>query len=151
LLPVTTLSVIKLIKSYFTLFNHNVERKIRTEKLLPRFRRLSSNKIYISNGEFKHTNNKVIINLYLFNRQKHNYILALKKLYLKTIFKNKKNSKFNIVDNKYKINKFNRFITNNTKINDLKKKFLEKLKNTYEIKDFECKLNKIKQAILKLR
>ena len=73
------------------------------------------------------------------------------KLYLKAIFKNKKNSKFNIVDNKYKINKFNRFITNNTKINDLKKKFLEKLKNTYEIKDFECKLNKIKQAILKLR
>lgn len=151
MLPVTTLSVIKLIKSYFTLFNHNVERKIRTEKLLPRFRRLSSNKIYISNGEFKHTNNKVIINLYLFNRQKHNYILALKKLYLKTIFKNKKNSKYNFVDNKYKINKFNRFITNNTKINDLKKKFLEKLKNTYEIKDFECKLNKIKQAILKLR
>jgi hypothetical protein len=47
---------------------------------------LSSNKIYISNGEFKHTNHKVIITLYLFNRQKYNYIIAIRKQYLKNIF-----------------------------------------------------------------
>src|SRR6185437_11275407 len=50
-------------------------------RLLLRLRRLSSNKIYVSNGEFKHTNNKIIVILYLFNRQKQNYILKLKKKY----------------------------------------------------------------------
>jgi Mitochondrial ribosomal protein (VAR1) len=77
---------IKIIKTYFTLFNNNIERRIRTKRLLLRFRRLSSNKIYISNGEFKHINHKVIITLYLFNRQKYNYIIAIRKQYLKNIF-----------------------------------------------------------------
>lgn len=47
-------------------------------------KRLSLNKIFISNGEFKHTNNKIIITLYIFNRQNYNYVLKLRKEYLKT-------------------------------------------------------------------
>jgi Mitochondrial ribosomal protein (VAR1) len=43
-------------------------------------RRLSSHKIFISKGEFKHTNNKVIINIYIYNRQKFNYLNSLKKI-----------------------------------------------------------------------
>lgn len=57
---------------------------MRAKVLSLRLRRLSSNKFYISNGGFKHTNNKLHINLYIFNRQKSNYLLTLKKWYLKT-------------------------------------------------------------------
>jgi hypothetical protein len=55
--------------------------------LLHRLRKLSSNKIFISNGEFKHTNNKVTITLYIYNKQKNNYLLKLKKRYLRKFFK----------------------------------------------------------------
>ena len=73
------MSTLNLIKSYFNLHNYELERKIRKNRLLRRLRRLSSHKIYVSNGEFKHTNNKVLITLYLFNRQKSNYEKIIKK------------------------------------------------------------------------
>ena len=50
-----------------------------------RFRRLSTNKIFITSGEYKHTNNKVIITIYNFNKQKYNYIAKIKKLYLEDL------------------------------------------------------------------
>jgi hypothetical protein len=65
------------------LYNYKLERKLRSNKLLHRLRRLSSHKIYISNGEFKHTNNKVVITLYLFNRQRINYDIKI----IKSIYK----------------------------------------------------------------
>jgi hypothetical protein len=46
------------------------------------------NKIFLSDGEFKHTNDKVIITLYLYNRQKINFLIKLRNLY-KKILKNK--------------------------------------------------------------
>lgn len=70
----------KIIKSFFSLYNKNKEKIIRTKRLLLRLRRLSSNKIYLSKGEFKHSNNNVLINLYIFNRQKQNYLYRLKKI-----------------------------------------------------------------------
>lgn len=92
LIPYTTLSALKLVKSFFNLYNLRVERKMRTRRLLLRLRRLSLNKIFISNGEFKHTNNKVIITLYIFNRQKSNYINRMKKLrFFNFYFELKKN------------------------------------------------------------
>jgi hypothetical protein len=152
MIPSTTVSAIKMIKGYFTLFNQKIERKIRTKKAIRRFRRLSSNKIYISNGEFKHTNNKVIINLYLFNRQKHNYILALKKLYLKKIFNLKTPKVHNPVFYKnIKTNKFNTFITNKSKLKKNKSKFIEeknklnKIRDKYELKNFKYVLNLLKK------
>ena len=75
LIPTTDIISTNIIKSYFSIFNKNIEKKLRTKRLSARFRKLSSNNIYISNGEFKHTNNKVIINLYIFNRQNKNYSL----------------------------------------------------------------------------
>ena len=80
LIPFATLSTIKLVKSFFNLYNSRIERKIRTKRLLLRLRRLSLNKIFVSNGEFKHTNNKVTITLYLFNRQKRSYLNRMRKL-----------------------------------------------------------------------
>ena len=70
----TDLSAINIVKSYFSLFNNEIEKILRTKSVYKRFRKLSLNKIYISNGEFKHTNNKVIINLYIFNRQKNSHL-----------------------------------------------------------------------------
>ena len=83
LIPQATELVNKLIKSYFNLYNLKLERKIRSSRLLRRLRKLSSNKIYVSNGEFKHTNNKVVITLYLFNRQKFNLDKKIKKAFYK--------------------------------------------------------------------
>ena len=100
LVPSTTLSAIKLIKSFFTLFNSLIEKKIRRRRLIFRKRLFSSNRVYTSNGEFKHTNNKIIITLYVFNRQKQNYISSLKKRYLNFIFRKKK---------KFKVSFFKKF------------------------------------------
>ena len=83
LIPQATELATKLIKSYFNLYNLKLERKIRGSKLLRRLRKLSSSKIYVSNGEFKHTNNKVVITLYLFNRQKFNLDKKIRKSFYK--------------------------------------------------------------------
>jgi hypothetical protein len=85
LIPQATELVNKLIKSYFNLYNLKLERKIRSNRLLRRLRKLSSNKIYVSNGEFKHTNNKVVITLYLFNRQKFNIDKKIRKSFYKVL------------------------------------------------------------------
>ena len=89
LVPSTTRSTMDIIKSFFSLFNESLEKKLRSKRFLLRFRRLSSNKIYLGNGEFKHTNNKVLINIYIFNRQIHNYLSKFKNTYLKKIYKKK--------------------------------------------------------------
>jgi hypothetical protein len=62
-----------IIKNYFSLFNENIEKNVRTRYLNIERRKLSMNKIYISDGEFKHTNDNVIINLYVFNKQNNNF------------------------------------------------------------------------------
>jgi len=90
LIPSTTISAMKIIKGFFSLYNKGLEKKMRSKRLLLRLRRLSSNRIYLSRGEFKHINNNVSINLYVFNRQKHNYLSKLKNIYLKKILANKK-------------------------------------------------------------
>ncbi len=137
LIPSTTTLVIKIIKSYFSLFNKNLERKMRTKRLLLRFRRLSSNKIYVSTGEFKHTNNKVIITLYLFNRQKYNYLLTIKNWYLKSFLLSKKTNKRN----------FNKILIKRLRL--INKKGIQALKKAnknkyYLIKALDIKNNKIK-------
>jgi hypothetical protein len=80
----------KIIKSFFSLYNKSLEKIIRSKRLLLRLRRLSSNRIYLSRGEFKHINNNVLINVYIFNRQKHNFLSKLKNIYLKKFLTNKK-------------------------------------------------------------
>jgi hypothetical protein len=83
LIPIASKFVIKLIKNYFNSYNSILESKLRKKRLRHRLRKLSINKIFISDGEFKHTNDKVIITLYLFNRQKYNYLLKIKKKYIR--------------------------------------------------------------------
>jgi hypothetical protein len=45
--------------------------KIRFKSRNPRKTRLSSNKVYVSRAEMKHTNTKVVITLYIYNKQKY--------------------------------------------------------------------------------
>jgi len=89
LVPSISKLALKIIKVYFSLYNWKKEKNLRTKIIRNKHRRLTSSKIYLSKGEFKHTNNKVIITLYTFNRQKDNFILKLKKRFLKQIFKRK--------------------------------------------------------------
>lgn len=85
LIPVASKLVIKLAKSYFNSYNFKLERKIRKNKLRKKLRKKSLNKIYLSDGEFKHTNDKVVITLFVYNRQKINFLIKLKKFYKKIL------------------------------------------------------------------
>lgn len=94
LIPFTTVYVMKIIQSFFNAYNRNLEKIIRTKRLLLRLRRLSSNRIYLSNGEFKHKNNNILINIYIFNRQKYNYLFKMKNIYLEKFLKNNFNKRY---------------------------------------------------------
>ncbi len=98
LIPNISKLTLKLIRSYFYLYNRKIEKKIRRKFLYNKFRKLSKSRIFLSKGEFKHTNNKVIITLFVYNKQKNNYILKLKKRYINKFLTNMvsfKKTKFN--------------------------------------------------------
>lgn len=81
LIPIKSRFVMKLIKGYFNSYHLGLESLLRKERLRRRYRKISTNRIFISDGEFKHTNDKVSITLYVYNKQKLNYLLKLKKTY----------------------------------------------------------------------
>jgi len=72
--------VIKLIKSYFNFYSRKLEGKIKSKRLRTRIRRLSTNRIFVSRAEFKHTNSKVIVTLYIYNRQKKYFFNKIRRL-----------------------------------------------------------------------
>ncbi len=74
-LPLNDLYINKLIKGYFdlNLTSENLKLKFKALKR----KRFSLNKIFISKAELKHTNSKVIITFYVFNRER---IVLKKKL-----------------------------------------------------------------------
>src|SRR3984957_12104216 len=88
LIPNISKIAIKFIRNYFYLYNKNIEKKIRRKKIYNRRRKLSINRIFLSKGEFKHTNNKVIITLYVYNKQKSNYLQKLKQRYITKFLEN---------------------------------------------------------------
>ena len=76
-LPLYDLNVNSLIKNYFKLYFNN---KFIFSRYIPRsFINLSFNKIYVSKAEIKHTNNKALLTVYVYNREK---ISILKKIKL---------------------------------------------------------------------
>lgn len=86
LMPITDAISMKMIRAYFSSFYKNLEQKLRTRNFPKRLRRKSQNKIFVSDGQFKHTNSKVIINLYLFNRQATSYNIAMNSLKKKFLY-----------------------------------------------------------------
>ena len=79
-LPVADKVVIKLIKSYFNFYSRKLEGKIKSKRLRIRIRRLSTNRIFVSRAEFKHTNSKVTVTLYIYNRQKKYFFNKIRRL-----------------------------------------------------------------------
>lgn len=77
LLPVADKVTLRLLKSYFNLYNLELEKKIGSPRLRRRLRRLSTNRILISRPELKHTSDKVVITVYVYNRQKIYYLRKL--------------------------------------------------------------------------
>ena len=73
-LPLYDLNVNSLIKNYFNLYFNN---KFLFSKYRPR-RNLSFNKIYVSKAEIKHTNNKALLTVYVYNREKISILTRIK-------------------------------------------------------------------------
>ena len=118
-IPYISKLAMKFIRNYFYLYNKKIEKKIRRKKIYNRRIKLSINRIFLSKGEFKHTNNKVIITLYIYNRQKNNYLLKLKKRYI---------NKFLINIISLKKNNINKSLLSNKNILSNKLILLKKLK-----------------------
>ena len=77
-LPVYDLKINSLIKGYFSLyFNHNF---LKQKYISRRTKRKSFNKIFVSNAEIKHTNNKALITLYVYNKERLSLLKKFKKL-----------------------------------------------------------------------
>lgn len=99
LIPVASRFVIKLVKGYLNSYNLNIESKLRKKILRHRLRKLSINKIFVSDGEFKHTNDKVNITFYVYNRQRLNYLLKVVNKYKRLFKSGKLLRKFKLIRN----------------------------------------------------
>ena len=134
LLPVADKVTLKVLKSYFNLYNFKLEKKIKSIRLRRRLRRLSTNRILISRPELKHTSDKVVISVYFYNRQKVYYLRKLKNIGAIGLYLKKKNSE--LVLKKTKIKSLNLI----SKVYKQKKKLLETLnKNNNKFKSYEKK------------
>ena len=73
LLPTLDKVTLKLVKSYFNFYSRKLEKKVNARRSRVRGRRLSINRILISRAELKHTNDKVVVTIYVYNRQMKYY------------------------------------------------------------------------------
>ena len=71
-----------ILKSYFNMYNIRSERIIRLRRLRLWKRKRLGRKIWVSKPELKHTNNSIIINVYIYNRQYNWFLLKIKKIKL---------------------------------------------------------------------
>jgi len=78
-LPVYDLYTNELIKNYFNLYL-NPKYLGKSKYKFSKKRRLSFNKIYVSKAEVKHSSNKAIITIYLYNREKLSLLKKIKSL-----------------------------------------------------------------------
>lgn len=82
-LPSADHVILKLIKSYFNLYSSKLERKIKSfgsRRLRMRIRRLSTNRVLVSRPEIKHTNDKAVVTIYVYNRQKLYFLNKIKRI-----------------------------------------------------------------------
>ena len=79
LLPVYDITVIKLIKSYFNFYKTN-KKNVISRRLRKKSIRCSTNRVFVSKAELKHTNNKVIITLFIYNQQEKYILSKLEKI-----------------------------------------------------------------------
>nr|YP_010632588.1 ribosomal protein S3 [Cladonia didyma]WBP63358.1 ribosomal protein S3 [Cladonia didyma] len=79
-LPTLNKILLRIVKSYFNFYSHELEKNIKSRRLRLKARRLSINKILTSKPQLRHTNDQIIITLYTYNRQKIYYLNKLKKI-----------------------------------------------------------------------
>lgn len=114
-IAVNDLNINKIIKSYFNLFFKN-RKYVGSKFIYLKRRRNLLRRIYVSNAEIKHTNNKAIITLYTVNREKK----VLREKYLKINQKINKRLIWNRYINLYKKNIYKIYkILNEHKIKDV--------------------------------
>ena len=153
LIPVTSNLAIKLIKSYLYIFSRKLDRRRKKKRILRRYRKLATTRIYTSKGEYKHTNNKVTITLNIYSKKNYNILRIIRKNILKKL-RNPVKLKKRI--NKYSLKKRN-FLKKNkkimlappsTKLSPLaRKKFFWRKKNIFFKKLQKNKLNFSKKLI----
>jgi hypothetical protein len=114
-IPFSDKIVNNIIKMYFNLqSNVNMDSNFVRRRTIRR--RLSTRKIFVSKAEMKHSNDKIIINLYTYNKNKKYYTNKLTKLY-RNIFSYLPLSTNTLKSIIFEIKKFNLSITNNDKKN----------------------------------
>ena len=79
-LPIADKLILKIIKTYLNLYSRKLEKKTKSSRLRIRYRKLSTNRILVSRAELKHTNDKVIITIYFYNRNKIYYLNKIKNI-----------------------------------------------------------------------
>jgi len=70
LLPTADKVLVRLLRGYFNSFNFELEKRVKLPRLRIWMRRFSTTRIFLSKAELKHTSDKVIITLYIYDGQK---------------------------------------------------------------------------------
>lgn len=141
-IPMLNLIIHNLLKMYFNLNSMgNKDKKFRKRRNTFRYR--STNKIFVSNTEMKHFNDKIIITIYTYNRTKKYIFKLLEKLY-KIIFRNyfaNTSRVINSFKDNIKVNKNSKFFYVNKYIKTKLKKFLNR---KYKLRlKLKKKMNKV--------
>ena len=144
LLPIADKVILRLVKSYFNLYSRKLEKKIKSRRLRMRVRRLSTNRILVSRAELKHTNDKVVITLYVYNRQKKYYLNKINKIAIYNLLEQREKKLFRFaLKNSYYV--FKKAGVDKSKSLDMTK-FLKKLQDDIEnLKEKEY--NVLKQSL----
>ena len=140
-LPLLDKMLSKLIRSYFNLYNNKLRKKIRkhgSKRFEIRKSRRLMNKIFIGKPELKHSNDNIVITIYVYNAEKKYLINKMQKV--AAIYKINTLNNFNKPnENKLKLNK----------INEAKAIYLKKTKKASI--DIKSKLNKYKKSFYILK
>lgn len=131
LLPVADKVTLKILQSYFNFYSPSLKRKTKIRRIKNKFLRLSTNRILISRPELKHTSKKVVISVYVYNKQELYYLSKLirrlnsmQNVNYRKLLNNTKKISLNVMSKIYK----------------QKKKLLKTLNNkNYIFKNYEMK------------
>ena len=80
-MPIYDLNINLLIKSFFNLYFN--PKFLYSKYLSAKARSISLNKIFASKAEVKHTNNKAVITVYVYNREKISLLKKIKNAYMR--------------------------------------------------------------------
>jgi hypothetical protein len=145
-MPIADKAVNKLIKGYFNL--SQLIQKKRSKRIQIRFRRLSLNRILVSKSEIKHSNNKAIITVYLYNRKKKLFMRKITNMFNIFIRKIFNSGPVYIRNYRFKHSKYSNFF----KTLNIGNRFFERKIERVHLKSlkFIKKIKKYKNFILKV-